>query len=475
MSKKYFIYFTFIGALLILSIVPIINYTSDPSRIFHKDYKTQYKEFHPNKLFLKVAYLLENKTKFDTLVYGSSRGRFVDVSHVSSKAYNMSHGFGTISTYLQSLKVLLNNGVKVKNVWLGVNDFEIWKDHSNALHKLNYKDGLLGNAPLYAEWLFRIRPKGFKLWKDDAPLLRTQNILNPKAKVDQARIDEKRIKGLKRNIPPTTLGYTGIFRIDESIEELKEIKSICKQHNIKLTVFFYPSFFKTYLRYDQNMIEAFKRKLVSIVDFYDFYDLGALSIDQDNWFEGSHFVPSVADFMIKSIKENKFLVSQENIDARMAQTKSYMKHMSTLPLGDLKPYSGNLDLDIFQVIFDLNDSQYSYYKNDHFNMKNKNGIFNINVHHNDPIFILNTTKTTSKRTLLTFHISSSIKTYFKLYLKKEKNSTYTEKDVFKMNLKKGMNTFSVVTPATYINNELRVDFVNDLGNYTIEKFTIHAL
>ena len=91
-------------AFLVFSILPISNYITDPSRILHHDYKMRYLKFHPHKLFLKVEYLLDNKEKYDTLVYGSSRGGFIDVSRISKDAYNMSHGFGTVTTYLHTLK-----------------------------------------------------------------------------------------------------------------------------------------------------------------------------------------------------------------------------------------------------------------------------------------------------------------------------------------------------------------------------------
>jgi hypothetical protein len=475
MSKKYFIIFTLSGVLLLLSILPIINYTSDPSRIFHKDYKTQYKNFHPNKLFLKVIYLMENKEKFDTLVFGSSRGGFVDVSAVSPDAYNMSHGFGTISTYLHILKTLLENGVKVQNVWLGVNDFAIWKDHTNALHKLTYKNGYFANVPLYAEWLFRIRTNALELWMKREPLLATHKITDTKVKVDSARKGELLIRTMKRDIQPATLGYTGIFRIDETVEEMREIKTLCNQHGINLTVFTYPAFFRTYLRYDQNKIEEFKRKLVTVVDFYDFYELGDISINQHKWFEGSHFTPSVGDFLIDNIKKNNNLVTPETIDARMIEVKSLMKNLSTLPLREFKTYSGNLDLDIFNIIFDINNSEHKYIANDDFKLHNNDGVFDVEVTRNDPHLILNETKSNLKRTILTFHIHSDVKTDFKIYFKKDLDSGYNEKDTYKMHIKRGLNSFSVIIPAVYINNEIRVDFVKHTGHYQIKKFVIHEL
>lgn len=475
MNKKYFIFTTLIIALLIFSILPIANYIADPSRILHRDYKTRYLKFHPHKLFLKVAHLVDNKEKYDTLVYGSSRGGFVDVSRISKDAYNMSHGFGTVTNYLHSLKSLLANGVKVKNVWIGVNDFVIWKDHTNDLPRLINKNNFIGNFEIYSHWLFNLLPASIGVLKEDLPLIETEEVTNPHARIIRAREQEKIVRMMKRNIHAATLGYTGIFRIDQAVQEIKEIKDLCDQNDINLTVFMYPIFHKTYLKYNQYKIEEFKRKLVSVVDFYDFYDLGELSINQKNWFEGSHFVPSVADYMIKSIQENNFLVTKDTIEDRIKETRGLIKNMSILPLGDFQRYSPNINLDVFKIIFDINDNKYTYYKNDHFILKKNKNTLDIVVNNSDPMFILDNTKTKLKRAILTFNIESEQETYMKIYLKNDDQLKYNEKNIHKAHINKGLNEFRIVMSSKYINNQIRIDFANDQGKYTIKKFIIREL
>ena len=477
MTKKHFIRITLIGALLIFSLLPVINYITDPTRVLHHDYKNRYEKFHPNKLFLKVLHLLDNKDKYDTLVYGSSRGGFVDVRLVSDKAFNMSHGFGSVSTYLHSLKVLVENDVKIKNVWIAVNDYDIWKDNQETIDKLLHKGNFIDNVPVYADWLFRKTTQtNINILKGEMPLLKSEYITDTSKRIERARIQEKTLFNFKkRNIPAATLGYTGKFRIDEVIDEMKKIKTLCNENDIKLTVFMYPIYSATYISYDQSKIEEFKRKLTSVVNFYDFYELSDLAIRQTNWFEGSHFTPSIGDYMIKNIHQNNFLVSKENIDSRIVKTRALVKKNMPILLKD-KVHQRHIYLDInaTKIIFDINN-KFEYYKNDQFNLVKNKLSFDALVDKEDPYFILNTLKTQATQTLLTFHLDSQHESVFQLYLKETKKSSYGEGNRYRVPIKKGMNHFEIVIPGKYINNALRVDFTKTLGTYKIKQFMIQEI
>ena len=477
MTKKHFILFTLIGALIIFSILPVTNYITDPTRVLHHDYENRYEKFHPNKLFLKVLHLLDNKNKYDTLVYGSSRGGFVDARLVSEHAFNMSHGFGSVSTYLHSLKTLLKNDVQIKNVWIAVNDYDIWKDNQETIDKLLHKGNFVENIPVYADWLFRKTTQtNIKILKGEMPLQESEYITDTSKRIERARIQEKGLLKLnKRNIPAATLGHTGIYRIDEVISEIQEIKTLCQENNIKLTVFMYPIYYETYLKYDQTKIEEFKRKLTSVLDFYDFYALDDIAINQTNWFEGSHFVPSIGDYMIKNIQKNNFLVTKENINSRIAQTRALVKkNMPMLLIDKVHKLNTNIDIDASKIIFDIN-SKFEYYKNDQFNLNKNNLHIDAAVENEDPYFILTKTKTQAKQTLLTFNIESKQESVFQLYLKESKNSNYGENNRYKTLIKKGMNHFQIVIPGKYINNQLRVDFTKTIGEYKINQFMLQEV
>jgi len=469
MNKKSFIFLSLGVALLLFSSLALLNYRADMTRILHHDYTHVYKGIHPNKLFLKTVYLLDNKEKYDTIVYGSSRGGFVDVSLISPKAYNMSHGFGTVTTYLDNLKTLLGNNIKIKNVWISINDFVIWKDQTNSLVNMAYHNGLFGNIPLYTDWLFELRSKNVKILTDNIPLVKSNYIINPQEKVKNSRKKEK-ILSEKRNIPPTTLGYTGIFRIDSAIKEVKDIKEICKKNNIHLTIFFYPTYYKTYFRYNQYKIEEFKRKLASIIDFYDFYDVGRLSINKKNWFEGSHFTPSVGDYIIKNIQQGKGLVTSENIESRIQETRSYIKNLASVDL--LPPgksayhYNSNINLDPFPIIFDIT-------KNDITNISNAKQSTHSNK--NTPVFIIKDIHTQAKQIVLTTTIESKSNANLRLFFKDSKDTDYNPRLTYQYKLKKGLNEIRIVILGKYINNDMKVQIPQTSENFKIDKFILQSL
>jgi hypothetical protein len=483
MKKQHFIFTVFIIAIAIFSILPIMNYIIDPSRILHHDYETRYKKFHPHKLFLKVDYLLEHKEDYDTLVYGSSRGRFVDVSKISKKAYNMSHGFGTVTTYLHSLKTLLNNGVKVKNVWIGVNDFVIWKDHTPNLHRLINKNNFIQDIPIYVHWLFRFIPETVKILQYEYPLVATKEVTDPNQRSDLSRKQEKILNKLhNRNIMPATLGYTGKFRVDKAINEIRQIKELCLAHDINLTVWMYPIYYKTYLSYGQNIINEFKRKLVKVTNFYDFYDFSSLSKDENNWFEGSHFTTSAADYMIKNIQENNFLISSKNIDTRIQKTTKYLKDLAFLKLKDRGKGKGrtlyidkSIDISIFNKILDLDNHIFNNKKTHQYSFKRiSNGVVS-EVKGIDPIVIVEKLETISTNVIITVSMHSQHNAVFQLFFKDNPSDPYTENNTYRHRLRKGENNFNIMFPSKYITNGLRIDFSNKRGKYLIQDITIREI
>jgi len=476
MNKKHFIFVALSITLLIFSILPIANYIADPSRILHHDYKMRYKKFEPNKLSLKILYLLENKNKYDTLVYGSSRGEFMDASLISKNAYNMNHPFGTVTTYLNSLKTILRSGVKVQNVWIAINDYDIWKDQSNALAKLLYQNNIFDDINLYAESLFTLNPEYIQILKDKIPLIKTEDITKPNERTQRARKQENIIKlQTRRNISPVTLGYNGKFRIKKTIDEISQIKTLCKENNITLTVLMYPIYWKTYLTYDQSNIELFKNELVKVTSFYDFYDLAKVSLDQTNWFEGSHFVPSIGDYMIKSIKKNQNLITKENINSRIEKTRLLTRNMPFIKTGGIYYINNGLKptLKDKNIIFDMQNKKFTFFKNNDFDIKYKESYIKTVVTGYDPLVILDNTKCNTQQCLLSFTIQSPVETLFQFYYKESEKGQYNKSTPYNYLLKKGLNTLSFIIPSNYINNELKMYFTRGKGEYKIKKFTIH--
>lgn len=489
MKKKYYILSLLTGALLIFFSLPLANYYTDQWRVLHHDYNNSYRGISPNKSFLKVKYLLDNKEKYDTILMGSSRSGYMDSRLISENAYNMKFNFALAKIHLHNLKTLLKNKVKFKNLWLGINDYAIWKnpnDHESDFQRKMYKDNYLDQLDTYSFYLLKkIDSRDIKIFQEKYRLYPSEELTNPdKANMKTARSREKYaithpsiwIKRMTY-IKPTLLGYSDdTYRIDKSVNELKKIKILCEQNHIKLTAFIYPSYYKTYLQFNQYKIEEFKKKLSTVLDFYDFYELNDISLNELNWQDSSHFHASIGDYIIKSIQENRFLVTKENIDSHIKTTRRSIKNVikKPLPIKYIYKFNGNIDLNYLKSIFDLKDKKYKFSKNDQFELSKDEDSIIFTAKNIDPTLILDKTISESENIILTCKIESDKRTTFQIFYKKTDQSEYNEKDAFNVSLKKGLNEFNLLIPSKYLNNELRIDLVNNIGTYRIKEFSIYS-
>ncbi len=185
MKKKYYIPLLFTGTLLIFSILPFLNYSIDQRRVLHSDYSNAYEGITINKPFLKVSYLLDNIDKYDTLFMGSSRNASLGINLVSQHAYNLYYEFGMVGAHLHNLKILLANKVKIKNVWLGINDYDTWKnpkDHESDYSKKTYKDNFSDKIDFYSFYLLK------KIDDHDIKILSGKNHLSKSNRIIQKKI-----------------------------------------------------------------------------------------------------------------------------------------------------------------------------------------------------------------------------------------------------------------------------------------------
>ncbi|AHJ12262.1 alginate O-acetyltransferase AlgX-related protein [Sulfurospirillum multivorans] len=130
------------------------------------------------------------------------------------------------------------------------------------------------------------------------------------------------------------------------------------------------------------------------------------------------------------------------------------------------------NINLENQIFDI--KQNNYFKNEQLELDFKNENYNLNAINSDPIIILNETKANSKNVILSYEINSNVDTTFQLFYKKDNNSNYNEADSYRILLKIGNNKINLLIPSEYINNNLRVDLVSNIGNYEIKKFKIYS-
>ena len=76
--------------------------------------------------------------------------------------------------------------------------------------------------------------------------------------------------------------------------------------------------------------------------------------------------------------------------------------------------------------------------------------------------------------ILSYEINSNVDTIFQIFYVKDDNSNYNGIDTFAIPLKIGNNKINLLIPAEYINNNLRVDLVSNIGKYELKEFKIYS-
>ena len=488
MKKKYYISFLLLGSLLIFLILPAINYHTDQWRVLHHDYHSSYKGISPNKTFLKVLYLLHQKEQIDTLLMGSSRSGYMDSKLISENAYNMKFNFALAKMHLHNLKTLLKNNITINNLWLGVNDYVIWKDpidHKSDFQRKLYQPNILNQLDTYAFYLLKkIDDRDIGILTGKYNLYPSEESTNPdKVNMKTAKARERYTVSHAKTwrekmtmIKPTLLGYKdNSYRIDEAIKEISDIAALCKQHDINLTVFMYPSYYKTYLQFNQFKIEEFKRKLASVVNFHDFYMLNEIALDELKWQDSSHFHASIGSYMIKKIKQNTFLIKQNTIEEHLQKNRKKISHILTknIPIDYIYQFNSHIDLNTLTPIFDIALDIDKISTNDQCVLEKKKGFVQVNTFGPDPILILDTFHPHSENIILNCIIESKEKTMFQIYYKLKKESPYNEMDTYRIPLKKGLNKFNLLIPSSYLHHRIRVDIADKLGIYKINNFSLY--
>ena len=249
---------------------------------------------------------------------------------------------------------------------------------------------------------------------------------------------------------------------------MKEFVSICEKNNINLKIFIFPSYKNTLLSYNQDKISEFKLKLAEVVNYYDFYRLDDISKNEINWRDTLHFMPSIGDYIIESIKKPELLVTKTNIIQHLKEIDNEIVQFKVLKNNKLKILVSNINIDSKKKIFDINDKKYQYYSKNEIKISHHK----LTTNNPDPIIILNKLTTKSKFVVLKFSIESDIETQFELFYKENKQDAYNKNNSYKLPIYIGTNKIQLSIPSEYINNNLRVDFVNAIGTFNDIKFKI---
>ncbi len=477
------------GSLLFLLVLPVFNYLHDQWRVLHRDFAYAYDDIAINKSYLKTVYLLAHPNRYDTLLFGSSRNAAFVETDIAPHAYNAYADFGVIGQHLHTLEILLGHGLALKEVWIGINDFDIWKDPKDFekdYSKRVYHEDIEGIFDFYRLYLFK------PVDNNDLAIMKGKFKLAPSNRIYRKALDKHRQtlidkekslqeKGMRwrkklTSTAATLLGYKDDpkqYRISKSIDEIRRIKRLCQKHHVKTVFFFYPAFYKTYMMYNQSRIETFKRKLAEVTDFYDFYRLDATAMDETKWTDTSHFVYSVAFQMVQDIKHGKHLVTHSNCESVLRQERQMATEQllrKQLPIPYVMRFNGTILPSGTDVLFDMKKG--SYVPNVQTRVQTDTEGIKVKSLGTDPNLLFGPVLSKTQNVVLHCEMTSQYKTLFQLFYKVGKDARFNEHDAVKFGLHKGLNRFNLLIPSAWLRYGFRMDPGQKPGDYLIKKMEI---
>lgn len=288
-------------------VVPVLY---DPCNVFH--YENVRDTGVVNSNYVKMRYILDNPDKFDAFLFGSSKVNKVDVSRITGlHCYNMTRPWGTPKEYVDNLRVLVENGIIPKTIFLGIDTASGWLDPSISERQLATKPYPSGSAPKelrYAGFLASYcNPAVYSL------LLTT---LRYKAKDSEAYRQQFYENGGKvRTEKPANYRWDNLTlqlrtrfasrpienHIDKGLNDIQSMVALCQQYNIRLIVFTTPLHEVEFRLFVEHGYLDFLRKLADISDYYNFAGINDISVNNANFDDVFHHNTETGDLVLDAL------------------------------------------------------------------------------------------------------------------------------------------------------------------------------
>ncbi|MCU0846895.1 MAG: hypothetical protein MUD12_03310 [Spirochaetes bacterium] len=266
-------------------------------------------EVTPNDKYVKINYILNNKEKFDSFVFGSSRAAHIHAYKLKEgKWYNMFYWMGIPTEWLKTVRVLLKNNVRIKNIMLAIDEYSYTVDR----------------GPIYDEYLFTFYPETFtdradfffKYMVKQPDLIELKDMYKPIKKWGLVFDFEKTgcyyLRKLERDIElnPQAHMNSGVFihgvknrgnRVKDFMYEITEIDRLCRENNINLIFVFNPIISLNYELEDMDLFVDMKKRVAGVRDYWDFSGFNSIGTNFYYFTDILHYRPVVGDMMLSRI------------------------------------------------------------------------------------------------------------------------------------------------------------------------------
>lgn len=299
------IFVVFIMTTTILSIIEdrYLVFGILSGRYYQNSYKKGIQCFNePNQNFVKMIFLQDHPCKYDTYIVGSSRvGKIPNELIADQKIYNLTYSEGLPAEHLNNLTLLLKNKVQIKSVLLGLDEFSYQRDpqrHLTELLRIPHPAITHENYILFLMKYIRWHEYKFHEKEVTYDIISSGRPLPPPSLVKY--INEHPIAHANRQEMQDPPYYQQPYR-SQTITEIKNIISLCKENHIKLTFFINPVFINTYLKSDIRDFIRFKKELATITSFYDFAYINSITKNPFFYYDSSHYREPAGEMILEKL------------------------------------------------------------------------------------------------------------------------------------------------------------------------------
>lgn len=303
--KKYLLRMAIFAA-LVFAILLSVGVIIDPYNVFHYENPVN-NGVEANKNFIKMKHILANRDEFDSLIFGSSRAGFVDVTQLEDgRYYNMCSSEAVPAEHLRLVRELIEEGFVPKNILVMVDDISCFVDpalHDELLYRVPYPvGGVLDKLKFYLRYCDLVTNL------ESLSVIREHEDNDPEYAERFRRSGSERLDGVSHFDGTYQEGYWSDYyelRLEESIAELQELVELCGEYDIRLRIVTNPTYYKTYARGAANGYLDFLEALADVTEFYNFSGVSDVTTNDANYFETSHFTPQVTSLMMDVVYGGK--------------------------------------------------------------------------------------------------------------------------------------------------------------------------
>ena len=361
-SKKWLTMF-FSTVAVILALIGVFNYTTDPFGVFGDKIMNWYSyDITNNPRTAKISYLDEHYADYDSYIIGCSStssfptedfGKYLD-----AKFYNMIMYGADMLDVEQMVSYMIKN-YTVKNLVVNVyiDNGAVYNEESNK-YTHSMMPRVDGSDPLgfYSRFLFATPSYGvakLKAYQTRTWLSQYYNIFDEKTGAyDKRRRDIEPISDMDNYYKayPEFIDYPHgnylLPAVDDCIKSMENIVSMCEDNGVNLIVVAAPVYYEYMNNFYPDSVCAFYTRLAEVVDFWDF-SYSSVSFEPRYFYDRTHFRNNVGHMAAARIFgdesvyiPNDFgnLVTAENaedyfgtyFDAKQLDTADYTKDVPVL-------------------------------------------------------------------------------------------------------------------------------------------------